>query len=107
MEGLEHSLGKIKFILTESKECLEVGYPLPRSKHGRRMVLDFLFLLLLSLRGAQLDPTSRGRALTYTLSLPPWGSHGESGSGAEEGQPAYSPPPGAGCCCREDRGHSG
>lgn len=56
MEGPEYGVGKTGFILTDSKKCLEISFL--RFTCGRRMVLDFLSPLLLSLRGAQLNPSS-------------------------------------------------
>lgn len=105
MEGLQYSLRETEFILTDSKKCLKVSTPCPDPSMAEGWC--WISCLPSSFWRAQLEPSSRGRALTYTPSLPLWGSHGVSGSGAEGGQPAYSPLPGAGCCCHEDREHSG
>lgn len=95
MEGHEYGLGETWFILTARK-----------GNAKRTPSQNFLSLLPLSLRGAQVDSSYRDRILTYTPSLPLLGSHGVSSSGAEGGQLAYSPPQGAECCYHEDRGHS-
>lgn len=67
----------------ECKTCLKVSSPfsVPASQHNG---VGFLLSPLLSIG----EPSFRARALTYTPSLPLWGSHGVSSSGAAGGQPA-------------------
>lgn len=72
-----------EFLLTDSKKSLKVSIPFidPSKEEG----WDWTSCPFSFPSG---EPSSRGRVLTYTPSLPLWGSHGVSGSGAEGGQPA-------------------